>query len=201
MRHICNAVRSVCKAQAHTSFHDWPWAGIWDLSCSSLFFGLRAADGGAGDWGSFGSWRNSQTRIIIRLLLSHSRQTTDLQWAIIWAIIEQECHADSGNLGVRNRWLTDLHPFRPRPNQTSLHLPCPQVPRRTIPTLHWKTRKQLAWFFFSFLITWSTSLFFLPSAWSTHPLPRRTSRILTLVLCIKVVVVPPDCWIVTGWHE
>lgn len=111
MRHICNAVRSVCKAQAHTSFHDWPWAGIWDLSCSSLFFGLRAADGGAGDWGSFGSWRNSQTRIIIRLLLSHSRQTTDLQWAIIWAIIEQECHADSGNLGVRNGWLTDLHPF------------------------------------------------------------------------------------------
>lgn len=87
------------------------WAGIWDLSCSSLFFGLRAADGGAGDWGSFGSWRNSQTRIIIRLLLSHSRQTTDLQWAIIWAIIEQECHADSGNLGVRNGWLTDLHPF------------------------------------------------------------------------------------------
>lgn len=200
MRHICNAVRSVCKAQAHTSFHDWPWAGIWDLSCSSLFFGLRAADGGAGDWGSFGSWRNSQTRIIIRLLLSHSRQTTDLQWDYMsYYRAGVPCRQWQSR---RSKQVADRSPpFRPRPNQTSLHLPCPQVPRRTIPTLHWKTRKQLAWFFFSFLIAWSTSLFFLPSAWSTHPLPRRTSRILTLVLCIKVVVVPPDCWIVTGWHE
>lgn len=126
MRHICNAVSSVCKAQAsHFATDVEPRFGIWVV----LFFGLRAADGGAGDWGSFGSWRNSQTRIIIRLLLSHSRQTTDLQWAIIWAIYTSTAGVPCRQWQPRrSKSMADRSPpFRLRPtNQTSLHLPRPR---------------------------------------------------------------------------